>query len=364
MAAILKSPVTGHTGPRSLRDPAPRRTFLTESIPTILIPPVVFTGLLLSLWTWKCVMTVVFQDKIIYMPYMPPFARSEKIADYANSCKPVVWEERKIKSVDGTRISLCVGSIPPAEEDASVSKQDGDAERQTVICYFQGNGSSTPPRLPLLSNVLRLLRAGSPDPRARHTLVALSYRGYWTSSGRATQSGIELDAEAMLSWVQANYVQGKRNTQLVLWGQSIGAGVASTAAVKHVSSSSQDSLTLGGIILETPFTSIKSMLLALYPQKWLPYQYLYPFLWNHWDSEVALRNLARAGKQPKMLLLSATRDEVVPPEEIQKLEGVCTELGMDYERKEVTGALHFEASIRREGQEAIANFIANVSESL
>ena len=39
-----------------------------------------------------------------------------------------------------------------------------------------------------------------------------------------------------------------------------------------------------GLVLETPFTSIRAMLVAIYPQQWLPYRYLYPFLWNHWNS--------------------------------------------------------------------------------
>lgn len=332
----------------SLRRPSQRRTFLTGSVPTILIPPVVFTGLLLTLWAYKCLMTVLFQDKVIYMPYMPPFARSEKIADYATICRPVQWEEKRIRSVDGTKISLCVGSIPqPTVSDTNTVR------KHVVICYFQGNGSSTPPRLPLLSQVLKLVRTRAADVHVRHTIVALSYRGYWTSSGRASQRGIELDARAMLKWVAETYSSSNTDVRLILWGQSIGAGVASTAAAAHVS----QGLPLAGLVMETPFTSVKSMLLALYPQKWLPYQYLHPFLWNHWDSGAALRKIAEAGKKPKLLLLPATRDEVVPRVEILKLEHICKESKLEYEREDVVGALHTEATTRREGQEAVVEFI-------
>lgn len=43
--------------------------------------PLIFTGLFLMLWIYKWIVIVLFQNKIIYMPSMPPFARKEKIAD-------------------------------------------------------------------------------------------------------------------------------------------------------------------------------------------------------------------------------------------------------------------------------------------
>ncbi|KAK0930674.1 hypothetical protein LTR91_011059 [Friedmanniomyces endolithicus] len=307
-----------------------KRTFLSESLPAVLIPPVIFTGLFVALWTYKCLMTVVFQEKIIYMPYMPPFARSEKIADYAASCRPVEWREERIRSIDGTKISLCVGSIP----DARLGPPD--VGNEIVICYLQGNGSSSPPRLPLLSQVLKLLNA---------------------SGGKASQKGIELDAQAMLKWVAKNF---SSNAQLFVWGQSIGAGIASTAAAHHVTQ--RCTPRIAGLILETPFTSIKSMLLALYPQKWLPYRYLYPFLRNHWDSGASLRRIAESGADPvEILLMPATRDEVVPPEEIEELERICKALELRYERKNILGALHTEATSRREGQQGVAEFVRKVT---
>ncbi|KAK3674146.1 hypothetical protein LTR78_005993 [Recurvomyces mirabilis] len=322
-----------------------RRIFLDEAIPTVLVPPAVFTGLLLGLWAYKCFMTVVFQDRIIYMPYMPPFARSEKIADYAAVCRPVSWREERMRSLDGTRISLCVGQI--SHEGSKIK----DSSQKVVICYFQGNGGSTPARLPLLSQVLKLVHVQKQEIQC--TLVALSYRGYWKSSGRATQKGMELDAQAMLQWVATQFP----NAPLVLWGQSIGAGVASTAAATLMKPSTKSNL--AGLIMETPFTSVASMLLALYPEKWLPYRYLTPFLWNHWDSEIALRTLSAHSKTAPcpILLMPATRDEVVPAEEIGKFEGLCKDLKLQYERKDVIGALHTEATTRREGQYAVAEFV-------
>jgi hypothetical protein len=295
-------------------------------------------------------MMVAFQDKIIYMPNVPPFARSEKLEDYTAQCKPVEWQSKHISSHDGTKLAVCCGTIPGDVNEPARTKH-------VIICYFQGNGGSLPPRLPILSAVLKLLAAESSANHVRYSIVALSYRGYWGSSGRATQSGIELDARSVLKFVAETYSFPDTNVDLILWGQSIGAGVATTLAAAHVSSPGQCDLPISRLILETPFTSVRSMLTALYPQKWLPYRYLWPFLWNHWDSAVALRTLGNGNSPPKIFLLPGSRDEVVPPMEVDRLEGLCKEMGLPYERQDIAGALHNEVSIKREGQRAIVRFV-------
>jgi uncharacterized protein len=73
-------------------------------------------------------MMVVFQNKIIYMPGLPPNARRETIDDYKNQCGGIQWREEKTKAIDGTQISLCVSSV-----------DSGPNPVKTVyILYFQG----------------------------------------------------------------------------------------------------------------------------------------------------------------------------------------------------------------------------------
>jgi hypothetical protein len=43
------------------------REFAMSTVTAILTPPAVFGGLLVTLWAYKCIMMVVFQNKIIYM---------------------------------------------------------------------------------------------------------------------------------------------------------------------------------------------------------------------------------------------------------------------------------------------------------
>lgn len=107
-----------------------RREFL--NIPAVLVPPVVFGGLVIALWTWKCLMMVVFQNKIIYMPGLPPNARREKIEDYKGQCGGIKWREERIRSGDGTRISLCVASVTNGAEMSERMKT-------VYILYFQGS---------------------------------------------------------------------------------------------------------------------------------------------------------------------------------------------------------------------------------
>jgi hypothetical protein len=113
----------------SVRYDNQRRNFI--DIPTVLLPPVVYGGLVVTLWTWKCFMMVLFQNKIIYMPGLPPNARRETIADYQSQCGGIEWREEKVNAADGTKISLCVASV--ASGDISPSSD------RVYILYFQGH---------------------------------------------------------------------------------------------------------------------------------------------------------------------------------------------------------------------------------
>ncbi|KAK5012777.1 hypothetical protein LTR39_003981 [Cryomyces antarcticus] len=315
---------------------------------------------------------VLFQDKIIYMPSVPPFSRQQKIQDYEQLCRPVVWTEERIRSLDGTDIALCVGKAGAVGRDDAAVVEETGKRKKVVILYFQGNASSLPPRLPDLSRVLTSLSSTNTttcnpeENRPEYSIVALSYRGFWTSRGRVSQKGIERDALAALAWITASpfHAPGK-DVQLILWGQSIGAGVAATAAaaylqnaIQNVPSTSQPAPNFLALILETPFVSIRDMLAALYPQRWLPYRYLHPFLWNHWDTESALRTIRAVAAEslPEVLLLPAAKDEVVPPDQADRLLAICGEVGLEVRRVDVAGALHTEAMAKREGRDAVVGF--------
>lgn len=201
--------------------------------------------------------------------------------------------------------------------------------------------------------------------KLRFTQVGLSYRGYWTSAGSASESGINLDAIAAMKWIsqlhENTYPDAEHGEQAVrpvlfIWGQSIGAGFASNLAASGVIPSHLEPTAL---ILETPFLSIKAMLATLYPERWLPYRYLHPFLRNFLDSyknlgTIASQRLERAIQPPHILILEAGRDEIVPPSHPKELQKRCMELSLPVERVIVPRAFHSDAM---NGRTHVADFI-------
>jgi len=232
-----------------------------------------------------------------------------------------------------------------------------------------GNASSIPPRLPDLSFVLRRTAARFSKSKAklRFTQVCLSYRGYWKSRGRPSEKGINQDTAAALKWIWQLHKntyggdgQDGQSTKpvFILWGQSVGAGFATNLAASGLV---PRDFPLRAVILETPFLSIRAMLGELYPNKWIPYRYLYPFLTNHLDSWSNLGVFASRLEQdhvpkPTVFILQAGKDEIVPAEHAQKLEQKCSEVGLPVETKIVSHAYHNDAIIR--GRQLVVDFLA------
>jgi fermentation-respiration switch protein FrsA (DUF1100 family) len=102
-----------------------------------------------------------------------------------------------------------------------------------VILYFHGNGD-------FLAGFFGRFR----DLIAEGTgVVALSYRGYAGSSGQPSERGLLQDADAAYAFTTARYGGDK----IVVWGFSLGTGVAVALAAEH---------RIAKLILEAPYTSI------------------------------------------------------------------------------------------------------------
>lgn len=79
---------------------------------------------------------VLFQNKIIYMPFLPPNARSDTIEEYEAWCGGVKWSEKHIRSEDGIDIALAVTEV--GLEKKEVGEKVG---HEKVVLYFQGENS-------------------------------------------------------------------------------------------------------------------------------------------------------------------------------------------------------------------------------
>lgn len=151
---------------------------------------------------------------------------------------------------DRQRVPPVVAGLPQAAEEVLATE---DGERvivwhvpprgdRPVVLYFQGNGGGLPLRV---SRFQALVSDGT-------GLIALAYRGYGGSSGRPTEHGLIADARAVHQFAVEHY-EPKR---LVLWGESLGGGVAVALASERP---------VGRIVLEAPFTSAADVAAGVYP---------------------------------------------------------------------------------------------------
>jgi hypothetical protein len=93
-------------------------------------------------------MLVVFQNKIIYMPGLPPNARRERISDWASLCGGVQWTDERTVAADGTDLAMAVTTVPMARGRRSAAESlEKPAATHVYVLYFQGRLSSGFPRI-------------------------------------------------------------------------------------------------------------------------------------------------------------------------------------------------------------------------
>lgn len=102
---------------------------LLSKTPSILMIPSIFAGMTVALWTFKCASLVLFQNKIIYMPYLPPYSRRETLRDYEPECGVVTWRPATIQSAGGNKLALAIGEL---------GGEIHQGQAGVVILYFQG----------------------------------------------------------------------------------------------------------------------------------------------------------------------------------------------------------------------------------
>ncbi|HET9715612.1 MAG TPA: alpha/beta hydrolase [Pseudolabrys sp.] len=198
----------------------------------------------------------VFQRKLMYFPdptHTPPAAAGIPGA-----------EDLMLTSADGQK--LVAWHVPPKGA-------------KPVILYFHGNAGA----LKLRAERFRRVIADGTG------LLAVSYRGYGGSSGSPSEAGLLLDGAAAYDFAASQYAP----KQIVLWGESLGTGIAVALAAER---------TVGGIILDAPFTSAADVGAAAYP--------FIPVRWFMKDPFRSDQRIERV-KAP-LLFLHGERDRIVP----------------------------------------------------
>ncbi len=218
----------------------------------------------------------------------------------------------------------------PEAEEVTLTAADGarlvawhvaPREGRPIVLYFHGNGGALHYRV---ERFRKLVRDGI-------GLLGLEYRGYAGSSGSPSEAGLIADGEAAYAFAAARY-PGK---QIVLWGESLGSGVAvAVAAEKPV----------GRVILEAPFTSAVAVAGLRY--WYLPVRLL---MKDQYRSDERIEKITAP-----VLILHGAHDHVVPFamgeqlfEETKAPKHIVKFLDGDHEDLDARGALH-----------AVARFLA------
>lgn len=186
-----------------------------------------------------------------------------------------------------TRISPAEAGLPEAQE-VVLTTSDGEKlvawhvpprGDKPVVIYFHGNAE-------IVAWRAKHHRATIADGTG---LIALNFRGYGGSTGTPTEDGLHRDALAAYEFAAARYPAGR----IVLWGQSLGTGVAVRLASEKP---------VGKLILEAPYTSTADVAASLYP--WAPVR---------WLMKDQLRSDERIGAvHVPLLIMHGAQDGVIP----------------------------------------------------
>jgi pimeloyl-ACP methyl ester carboxylesterase len=137
-------------------------------------------------------------------------------------------------------------------------------------------------------------------------VVAFHYRGYPPSQGAPSADALIADAPKIYDFVAERWSPRR----IIAIGFSIGTGIAAHLAAKRP---------LDGLILVTPFDSLKAVAQALYP--WAP---IGPFFSHEIDAATPLRNCAIP-----VAILAAERDELIAAPRTDALRAAVGNLVFD-----------------------------------
>ena|SRR3990167_4209175 len=150
--------------------------------------------------------------------------------------------------------------------------------KQPTLLFLHGNAGHIGYRMPLARQFINV----------GFGVFLLEYRGYGGNKGLPTESGLYEDGRTALHFL---YQQGVKPEEIVLYGESLGTGVATKLAAENP---------ICAVILQSPFTSLTSLS-----------RYHYPWLiikpWDRFDSLARIKQI-----HAPLLVLHGNRDQVVP----------------------------------------------------
>ena len=169
----------------------------------------------------------------------------------------------------------------------------------------------------------------------RHDVVTFHYRGYRPSTGSPSAEALITDAPLVYDAAVARL----KPRRVIAVGFSIGTGIAAQLSATRK---------LDGLILVTPFDSLKAVAQSMYP--WLPIGPVF-------DHEIDASGPLQGGRVP-VAIIAAERDEIVAPERTEALRKALPKLAFD---RTIKGAGHNDIYTRSDFQEAMHEALKAVS---
>ncbi len=163
-----------------------------------------------------------YEPRLIYLPW-PKIERTPAELGWT-------YQDLDLSAADGVRLHAWF--LPAA------------APARATVLFLHGNAGNISHRF----DKLAVLRALGVD------ILIVDYRGYGGSTGRPSEAGTYLDADAAYAWLVKE--QGVDPQRIVLYGESLGAAVAVDLAVRE---------TVGGLVLESVFSSGVDVAKELFP---------------------------------------------------------------------------------------------------
>ena len=162
-----------------------------------------------------------------------------------------------------------------------------DFTKFKTLLIFHGNAGDLSNRIYKLNELNKL----------DINILLISWRGFNGNKGSPTEKNLYKDAYAAIKWLNKKKIN---NSQIILYGESLGTGVAVEMA---------RNINFNSVILESPFTSIENSAKIYYP--YLPVKLL---LKDKYDS-INKINMVNS----PILIMHGKKDDVVPFSMGQKL---------------------------------------------
>jgi fermentation-respiration switch protein FrsA (DUF1100 family) len=155
-----------------------------------------------------------------------------------------------------------------------------DLNKFKTILIFHGNAGN------LFNRVYKLNELNKLDVN----ILLISWRGFSGNKGKPTEKNLYHDAEEAVKWLNN---RGAISKNIILYGESLGTGVATELGTSNA---------FGGIILESPFTSIANAAKIYYP--YLPVNII---LKDRYNSIGKIKNITTP-----ILIMHGKKDNIVP----------------------------------------------------